>query len=131
MRSDSAVIRDSVSVTGSASSALPLAAHIRRPTELVGVAAGNHLAVATSGSAERGAHIIDPHTRTSPTALAAVTVIGRDLATTDAYATAAFAMGLGAPAWITAVGGLSGTGRVRRRQRMGIVAGRTMIIAVA
>ncbi len=49
-------------------------AHPRRPTDLVGIAAGSHLAVATSGSAERGAHILDPHTRTRPTALASVTL---------------------------------------------------------
>ena len=60
------------------------------------------LAVATSGSAERGAHITDPRTRLAATALASVTLIGRDLGTTDAYATAAFAMGERAPAWIEA-----------------------------
>jgi FAD:protein FMN transferase len=76
--------------------------------DLAGVAAGHHLAVATSGSAERGAHILDPHTRTSPTALASVTLIGRDLATTDAYATAAFAMGTAAPDWIETLDGYRG-----------------------
>jgi thiamine biosynthesis lipoprotein len=75
-------------------------AHPLQPTELVGIAAGNHLAVATSGSAERGAHIIDPHTRTRPSALVSVTLIGRDLATTDAYATAAYAMGAAGTEWI-------------------------------
>lgn len=83
-------------------------AHPRRPTDLVGIAAGSHLAVATSGSAERGAHILDPHTRTRPTALASVTLIGRDLATTDAYATAAFAMGARAPSWIETLDHLRG-----------------------
>jgi len=69
---------------------------------LVGVVAGTDLAVATSGSAERGAHIVDPHTRSRPTALASVSLAGRQLADIDAYATAVFAMGERAPAWIEA-----------------------------
>lgn len=83
-------------------------AHPHRHGDLVGIATGSHLAVATSGSAERGAHIFDPHSRTRPTTLASVTLIGRDLATTDAYATAAFAMGVHAPSWIEALDHLSG-----------------------
>ena len=83
-------------------------AHPHRPTDLVGIAAGSHLAVATSGSAERGAHIFDPHTGSKPTALASVTLIGRDLATTDAYTTAAFAMGAEAPSWIETLDHLRG-----------------------
>jgi thiamine biosynthesis lipoprotein len=51
------------------------------------------LAVATSGAYERGEHIVDPHTGLPPTGLLSVTVTGPDLATADAYATAAFAMG--------------------------------------
>jgi thiamine biosynthesis lipoprotein len=50
-------------------------------------------AVATSGTAERGAHIIDPHTARSARGLASVTITGPSLALADAYATAAFAMG--------------------------------------
>jgi FAD:protein FMN transferase len=60
------------------------------------------LAVATSGSAERGAHITDPRTGEGPVALCSVTVIGSGLADVDAYATAAFAMGDGAEAWLAA-----------------------------
>jgi thiamine biosynthesis lipoprotein len=78
-------------------------AHPLKPDHLVGVAEGHHMAVATSGSAERGAHILDPFARTSPDALASVTLIGRELATTDAYATAAFAMGAAAPEWISSL----------------------------
>ncbi|MCW2524905.1 MAG: thiamine biosynthesis protein [Frankiales bacterium] len=66
------------------------------------------LAVATSGTAERGAHIIDPTDGSRPTALASVTLVGRDLSTTDAYATAAFAMGPAAPAWIEGLEGYHG-----------------------
>ena len=57
-------------------------------------------AVATSGTAERGAHVTDPHTGRAALDLASVTVVGPDLATADAYATAALAMGLNAPAWL-------------------------------
>ena len=50
-------------------------------------------AVATSGIAERGAHIIDPHLGRPAVGLASLTVVGPSLALADAYATAAFAMG--------------------------------------
>ena len=58
---------------------------------LVVEAAGS--AVATSGIAERGAHIIDPRLGQPATGLASLTVVGPSLALADAYATAAFAMG--------------------------------------
>jgi thiamine biosynthesis lipoprotein len=64
------------------------------------------LAVATSGSYARGGHVLDPHTRRPPTGVLSVTVTGPDLATADAYATAAFAMGAtGAVAWMTELRG--------------------------
>ena len=50
-------------------------------------------AVATSGIAERGPHIIDPHLGHPAAGLASLTVVGPSLALADAYATAAFAMG--------------------------------------
>jgi thiamine biosynthesis lipoprotein len=71
-----------------------------RPGQLAAVVTGIDIAVATSGIAERGSHIINPHERTSPAELASVTIIGKDLARVDAYATAAFAMGHQAPDWI-------------------------------
>ena len=83
-------------------------AHPLRSAHLAGVAAGHHMAVATSGTAERGTHIGNPRTGTRPDAIASVTLIGRDLATTDAYATAAFAMGADAAAWIEARSGCRG-----------------------
>ena len=49
--------------------------------------------VATSGTAERGAHIVNPRTGQAAAGLASVTVIGPGLALADAFATAAFAMG--------------------------------------
>lgn len=57
------------------------------------------LAIATSGAYERGAHIVDPHTGRPPEGVLSVTVVGPDLATADAYATAAYAMGCAGPAW--------------------------------
>jgi thiamine biosynthesis lipoprotein len=51
------------------------------------------LAVATSGEYARGQHVLDPHTRRAPEGILSVTVTGQELATADAYATAAFAMG--------------------------------------
>ncbi|MFD7709915.1 FAD:protein FMN transferase [Streptomyces sp. NPDC059785] len=69
----------------------------QRPGALAAVvsAAGvSRLAVATSGTAERGAHIVDPRTgRSAVTDLVAVTVVGPRLTWADAWATAAFAMG--------------------------------------
>jgi thiamine biosynthesis lipoprotein len=58
------------------------------------------LAVATSATYERGAHIIDPSTGQPTTELASVTVVGPDLTIADAYATALFVMGLGGLDWI-------------------------------
>jgi thiamine biosynthesis lipoprotein len=54
---------------------------------------GTDFAVATSGIAERGRHVLDPHTGQPPEGLLSVTVTGPDLALADAYATAVFAMG--------------------------------------
>ena len=64
------------------------------------VLAVTDLAVATSATYERGAHIIDPRTGEPTTGLASVTVVGPDLALADAFATAAFVMGLDALDWI-------------------------------
>jgi thiamine biosynthesis lipoprotein len=60
-------------------------------------------AVATSGSYRRGFHVTDPHRGRPATALASVTVLGPELTMTDAYATAALAMGLDAREWLEAL----------------------------
>jgi thiamine biosynthesis lipoprotein len=63
-------------------------------------------AVATSGTYERGYHVVDPHTGAPPLGLTAVTVVGADLGTADAYATAVLAAGSGtAPDWLGAATG--------------------------
>jgi thiamine biosynthesis lipoprotein len=67
--------------------------HPLRTDAVAKVIETNDLAVATSGEYERGAHVLDPHTHEPPTGILSVTITGPDLATADAYATAAFAMG--------------------------------------
>jgi FAD:protein FMN transferase len=69
------------------------------------VVAGRDCAIATSGTSERGRHITDPFTGRAATALASATVIGPSLTCADAYATAAFVMGLDALAWIATTDG--------------------------
>ncbi len=76
-----------------------------RPGRLALVVAGRDFAVATSGVAERGAHIIDPYTGQPPAGLASITVVGATLAETDAFATAAFAMGSAARDWVESLDG--------------------------
>jgi FAD:protein FMN transferase len=71
-----------------------------RPRSLALVVTGQDFAVATSGAAERGPHIVNPHTGQPATGLASITVVGARLAATDAYATAAFAMGSAAKDWV-------------------------------
>jgi thiamine biosynthesis lipoprotein len=80
-------------------------AHPTRPGRLVAVvtvpAGAGWTAVATSGPAERGCHLIDPSTGAPPShSWAGVTVLGASLTEADAFATAACAMGAAAPAWL-------------------------------
>ena len=67
--------------------------HPYEPGRLAAAIAVRDCAVATSGTYERGPHIIDPRTGRPATGLSSVTVIARDLGTADAYATAAFVAG--------------------------------------
>ncbi|MES9538554.1 MULTISPECIES: FAD:protein FMN transferase [unclassified Actinomadura] len=69
---------------------------------LIAVVSGGDIAVATSGTAERGRHIIDPRTGRPAAGLASVTLVGRHLTDVDALATAAFVMGDAAQAWAEA-----------------------------
>ena len=88
--------------------------HPRQRDRVAAVLALTDAAVATSGAYERGEHIVDPSCGRPPRGTLAVTVLGRDLATADAYATAAFAMGERGPAW---------TARLRGCGAMTILAG--------
>jgi thiamine biosynthesis lipoprotein len=83
-------------------------AHPLRPGELAAVVAGHDFAVATSGTAERGYHVLDPYTGRPADQLASVTLIGDDLTWVDAYATAALAMGPRCGDWITGLEGIEG-----------------------
>lgn len=83
-------------------------AHPLRPGDLAAVVVGSDVAVATSGTAERGAHVLNPHTRQPPDTLASLTLVGRHLGDVDAYATAAFAMGAAARDWVEQAPGLEG-----------------------
>jgi len=86
--------------------------------QLAAVVAITDQAIATSGAYERGAHIIDPRTGNPPEDVLSVTIIGPDLATADAYATAAYAMGKHGPGW---------TARLTGYEAMTILADETVL----
>jgi thiamine biosynthesis lipoprotein len=65
--------------------------------------------IATSGTYERGQHIVDPHTGAPPDGVLSVTVAGPDLGAADAYATAIFAMGTNGPEWACGLGAYAAT----------------------
>lgn len=68
--------------------------HPRDPRRIVAVVEAPG-AVATSGTYERGDHIVDPRTGSSCSAVASATVTGPDLAMADGLATALMAAGEG------------------------------------
>jgi thiamine biosynthesis lipoprotein len=74
--------------------------HPWEPDKLSWILHGTDLAVATSGIYERGRHVIDPRSGTPALGLCSVTVVGRELATADAYATAGLAMGEAGLEWL-------------------------------
>lgn len=57
-------------------------------------------AVATSGTARRGAHLLDARTGRHPSGVCSVTVVAPELTWADIDATAAFALGPGAADWL-------------------------------
>ena len=64
------------------------------------VLGSGRLAVATSATYERGAHIIDPATGQPVADIASVTIVGPDLTFADAYATSVFVMGIPGLLWL-------------------------------
>ena len=78
------------------------------PQRVLTTVTGRDIAIATSGVAERGAHIVNPFTGRPALELASVTVVGASLTYVDAFATAAFAMGGGAVSWLQAEPGYEG-----------------------
>lgn len=94
--------------------------HPLEPMAVVKVIESGDLAIATSGAYERGSHVVDPHTGHTPDGILSVTVTGPDLATADAYATAAFAMG--------ARRAIDWTARLRGYQALTILADGRMLL---
>lgn len=74
------------------------------PDEVIAVVALQDEAMATSGRYERGEHVIDPATGGTALSVDSATVVGPDLGEADALATAALVRGVGAAAWIAALG---------------------------
>jgi FAD:protein FMN transferase len=70
------------------------------PRRLVAVVPVHTGAVATSGTAHRGAHLVDARTGRTPLGIASVTVVGASLTAVDIDATAAYALGPDAARWL-------------------------------
>lgn len=78
------------------------------PSSLVATVSVTEGAVATSGSAHRGAHIVVPRTGLPASDLLAATVIGPSLTWADVYATAAVVRGRDGLRWLTSLPGYVG-----------------------
>jgi thiamine biosynthesis lipoprotein len=70
------------------------------PQRLVAVVPVHTGAVATSGTAHRGRHLVDARTGRPPSGIASVTVVGNCLTWADIDATAAYAQGQEAARWL-------------------------------
>ena len=81
---------------------------IRHPIErdkVARVVLASGLAVATSGTYEKGEHIVDPHSGKPANAWLSFTVVGPDILQADVYATACFAMGIAGLDFVARVDG--------------------------
>ena len=102
-----------VLVRGGEAPGVPWRIGVAHPFEQDAVAltlAATDLAVATSGTTERGHHIRDGRTGDIADELLTVTVAGPNLARADAYATAAFVMGVDGLRWVEALPGYTAAG---------------------
>jgi len=70
------------------------------PTRLIAMVPVRSGAVATSGTAHRGDHLIDPRTGQPPSGVASVTVVAESLTWADIDATAAYVHGRDAARWL-------------------------------
>ena len=90
---------------------MPWRVGIRHPVErdkVARVVLAEDLAVATSGSYEKGDHIVNPYADRPAADLLSFTVVGPDILSADVYATAAFAMGEAGLEFIDGVAGYEG-----------------------
>ncbi|WP_328291686.1 FAD:protein FMN transferase [Kineococcus sp. NBC_00420] len=78
------------------------------PRRIIATVAIANGAIATSGTAHRGAHLVDARTGVAPTAVAQVSVIAPSLTRADVDATAAYALGPDAARWLGGRPGTSG-----------------------
>jgi thiamine biosynthesis lipoprotein len=93
-----------VTARGHVAEGIPWRVGVQHPRDrdaLVTVVEATDLAVATSGTYERGEHVVDPRTGRAPAGVLSVTVTGPDLGRADAYSTAAFSLGSQAAEWTT------------------------------
>jgi thiamine biosynthesis lipoprotein len=74
--------------------------HPHEPKRIIAVVPVSTGAVATSGTAHRGAHIVDARTGRMPVGVASVTVVADSLTWADIDATAAYARGEDAARWL-------------------------------
>ncbi|MCW2751122.1 MAG: Thiamine biosynthesis lipoprotein ApbE [Aeromicrobium sp.] len=72
----------------------------RDPTRMIAVLPVTNGAVATSGTAHRGTHLVDARTGRTPVGVASVTVVTASLTWADIDATAAYAHGPEAERWL-------------------------------
>ena len=100
-----------IAIRGVAGNGRPWRVGVRHPTLADKLALTLDLpgpiAVATSATYERGAHIVDPRTGDAVTDIASATVVGPDLGLADAYATTVFVMGEAGVDWIETQAGYS------------------------
>jgi thiamine biosynthesis lipoprotein len=80
----------------------------REPSRVLAVVPVREGAVATSGHAHRGRHVVDARTGAPPTGIASVTVVAPDLTWADIDATAAYALGEQAVEWLRTRPGRTG-----------------------
>jgi thiamine biosynthesis lipoprotein len=97
-----------IQLAGEAAAGRPWSVGIADPRDRMQVlttVTGRDFAIATSGTAERGRHLVDPRTGRPMARLLSATVVGPSLTRADGYATAAFVMGKSAPRWADGVSG--------------------------